>query len=321
MISIVLPVYNSENTLKRCIDSILSQTYTQYELIIVNDGSADLSQTIINGYAEADDRVIAVSKENGGVSSARNVGLEKASGEYICFVDSDDYVAPAYLEELNNCINSHDTDLAICLISRSKDLESNNITCFEDKNLLIQSIVNNEEHNAGPYNKLFKRDLIGGLRFAEDIYLGEDTLFCVEYAKKCRNAVRINKVLYYYEIPTSSALYVNDKSKLRRNLTVIESRKRMLYDVCEIDEKTKNQICESLLGYISYIATLGVSYYDIMMTKIASQELRLLQKRFVLKCDGWLQMLGANYVLYYFVRMLYLKCDALKFHIGNFLKP
>jgi len=321
MISIVLPVYNSEMTLERCIDSILSQTYTQYKLIIVNDGSTDLSQSIIDRYAESDDRVIVVSKENGGVSSARNVGIDKAKGEYICFVDSDDYVAPTYLEELDNCITGNDTDLAICLISRSKDLESDKVTCFDDKNLLIQSIVNNEEHNAGPYNKLFKRDLIGNLRFAEDIYLGEDTLFCVEYAKKCRNAVRINKVLYYYEVPTSSTLYVKDRSKLRRNLTVIESRKRMLDDVCGIDAKTKKQIYESLLGYISYNATLGVSYYDITITKIASQELKLLQKRFVFQSDGWLLLLSTNYVFYYIVRMLYLKCDALTFHLGKLLKP
>lgn len=320
MISVILPVYNNDKTLEKCIDSILSQTYTQYELIIVNDGSVDLSQSIIDKYAESDDRVIAISKENGGVSSARNVGIDKAKGEYICFVDSDDYVTLTYLEELNNCITGNDTDMAICLISRSTDLESDTATFFDDKNLLIQSIIDNREHNAGPYNKLFKRDLIGDLRFAEDIFLGEDTLFCVQYAKKCRNAVRINKVLYYYEVPTSSTLYVKDRSKLRRNLTVIESRKRMLDDVCGIDEKTKNQICESLLGYISYNATLGVSFYDITMTKIASQELRLLQKRFVFQSDGWLQLLRANYVLYYIVRMLYLKCDALTFHIGKLLK-
>lgn len=319
MISVILPVYNSETTLEKCIVSILRQTYMQYELIIVNDGSTDSSKTIIDRYADSDNRVVVIDKMNGGVSSARNLGIESAKGEYICFVDSDDYVATTYIEELYNCIVSNGTDLALCLISRSKEMESDCVTRF-DMNELIQSIIDNDEHNAGPYNKLFRKELIGNLRFAEDIYLGEDTLFCVEYAKKCKSAVRVNRVLYFYDVPTSSILYVKDKSKIHRNLTVIDSRKRMLEKVDMLDKYTVVAIKDSYIGMCFYNAVLGVTYNDFFMIKSVADEIRDTKDKFYLNMNWWLRLLWFNPILFYLIKKLQLKSEALLFRVENILK-
>lgn len=319
MISIILPVYNSEKTLEKCILSILGQSYTQYELIIVNDGSTDTSKTIIEKYSEYDGRIVAIDKTNGGVSSARNIGIERAKGEYICFVDSDDYVATTYVEELYNCIVSNETDLALCLISRSKEMESDCVSRF-DMNELIQSIIDNDEHNAGPYNKLFRKELIGNLRFAEDIYLGEDTLFCVEYAKKCKSAIRVNRVLYFYDVSTSSILYIKDKSKIYRNLTVIDSRKRMLEEVNMLDKYTVAAIKDSYIGMCFYNAVLGVTYNDYFMIKSVADELRGTKDKFYINMNGWLRLLWLSPILFYLIKKLQLKSEALMFHVENIVK-
>lgn len=320
MISVILPVYNSEKTLERCIDSILRQTYTQYEIIVVNDGSTDSSKAIIERYSESDNRIVSIEKANGGVGSARNIGIERAKGEYVCFVDSDDYVAATYIEELYNCITSAVTDLALCLISRSEDLVSHENTQYDENNSLIRSIINNDEHNAGPYNKLFKRDIIGNLRFAEDIYLGEDTLFCVEYAKKCKSAVRVNKVLYFYDVPTSTSLYVTDKSKLRRNLTVIDSRKRMLEKVNMLDKDTVDAIKDSYRNMCFYNAVLGVTYNDFFMIKSVADELRDDKDKFYLSMNWWLRLLRFNPILFYLIKKMQLKSEALMFHVEDIVK-
>lgn len=320
MISVIIPVYNSEKTLARCLESLLAQSFCNYELIIVNDGSTDASSTIINQFAEKDARVVGIAKDNSGVSSARNLGIEVSRGEYICFVDSDDYVTHNYLEDLYNCIIDSEVDLAMCLISRSKKMESVDETFFHDCNEIIKTIIINDYHNAGPYNKLFKRQLIGDLRFAEDIYLGEDTLFCVEYAKKCRNAVRLNKVLYYYEIPTSSTLYVKDKTKLHRNLSVIESRKRMLLNIKMLNDETKNLIKDSFSGMCSYIATLGVSYNILSMIRHIARELQWAEKNISLQLTARQRLLTINPLLFYIITKGQLKGDALLYYTKKMLK-
>lgn len=320
MISIIVPVYNSEKTLARCIDSILHQTYYDYELILIDDGSTDASFSIIEKYAISHPNIVAIHKENGGVSSARNKGLGLAKGNFVCFVDSDDYVEPNYLEDLHNCISNNDTDIALCLISCSREKVSSTNTVYNNKDAIITSILNNEEHNAGPYNKLFRKDIIGNLRFAEDIFLGEDTLFCVEYAKKCSTAIRINKVLYHYEMPTCSIQYRTDKSKIFKNLTVLESRKRMLCNTSMLNEQSKNIIIKSLLSYSTFIAILGTVHNDLNLINAVSKELGILKESYHLEYTNWHKLLYYSPLLYYIIKKTLLKADAFQYHIKN-IKP
>ena len=114
MISIIVPVYNSEKTLRECINSILCQSYCDFEVIIIDDGSTDNSPVICREMAEQDERVVVIHVENQGVSHARNVGMKKSKGDYICFVDSDDTIKPDYLEYLYSNIVSSAADIVTC---------------------------------------------------------------------------------------------------------------------------------------------------------------------------------------------------------------
>lgn len=317
MISIIVPVYNSRDTLERCIDSILNQTFQYFELIIVDDGSVDDSWSIINQYSEKDVRIIPLSKENGGVGSARNMGIESAHGEYVCFVDSDDYVSSHYLEDLVNCIEEWDVDLAMCLINKTPKERFSPETFFEDNNMIINSILLQKEQNAGPYNKLFKRSIIDNLRFNEDIYMGEDTLFCVEYAKKCRNAIRCNKILYYYDIPTSSAAYLADKSKLWKILTVIDSRIEMLKHTEMIAQETVLSIIDSMKKLFRYVAILGVTNNSFTLLSDLSRKLRWVHKKYKIGYNGWSLLLAFSPNFYYCIRKISLKSEALMSRIIN----
>src|SRR5690554_2831077 len=118
LISIIVPVFNKENYLRECLDSIINQDYQNFELIVVNDGSTDGSKIICEEYAAKTDKIILVHKENGGVSSARNIGLQKAKGEWITFVDGDDYISKNYL---NVVLDKEDSDFLIVDINRVKD--------------------------------------------------------------------------------------------------------------------------------------------------------------------------------------------------------
>ena len=121
MISVIVPVYKVEAYIRECIDSILAQTYTDYELILVDDGSPDRSGEICDAYAFEDDRVRVIHKQNGGLSSARNAGLDICTGEYVTFVDSDDMIHPQMLELLISAVKDTDAGLAVCGMSRDRE--------------------------------------------------------------------------------------------------------------------------------------------------------------------------------------------------------
>ena len=114
MISVIVPVYNAEKYLKKCLDSLVNQSYKDLEIILVNDGSQDGSEKICKDYEEKDSRIILINKNNGGPSSARNLGIEKANGEYLSFIDSDDYLALDFYEKLEKSITKNNADIAFC---------------------------------------------------------------------------------------------------------------------------------------------------------------------------------------------------------------
>ena len=125
MISIIVPVYNKENYLKRCIESILQQDYSDFELILVDDGSTDNSSDICKRYSNVDSRIHYFSQKNGGVSSARNFGLANSHGDYIAFVDPDDYIHPELMSSLMNCLKEEDADISYCFAMDFHENSSN----------------------------------------------------------------------------------------------------------------------------------------------------------------------------------------------------
>ena len=184
-ISVIVPVYNVEKYIYRCIDSILGQTFTDFELILVDDGSPDNSGVICDKYAEKDNRIRVIHQENAGVSVARNTGLEVSTGTYIAFVDSDDYIEEKYLERLYNC----QCDLAICGQS-TYDQEYNLLYTLEydakkcaDKNEINFPDMYKKCMLYSPYCKLFCGSIIRQyrLRFRPHITWGEDGMFVADY--------------------------------------------------------------------------------------------------------------------------------------------
>lgn len=222
-ISIIVPVYNSEKKgLADCLESLTGQSYEDFELILVDDGSTDKSLQICKDFEKKDDRIQVIAKENSGVSESRNIGLNFASCEYITFIDSDDFVGQDYLKELVS--NAVDTDLVICSITQhfsgvEKKYETKagyfKITDATAFHQLIQSRL-----VFGPCNKLFRAEIIKkhNILFPTDTDYGEDRIFCFNYLRHIRNFRVIDTVHYDYLMHGEDTL----SGKYRENLFFIE---------------------------------------------------------------------------------------------------
>ncbi len=200
-ISVIVPVYNVEKYLHRCIDSILAQTFTDFELLLIDDGSKDNSGVICDEYAARDSRVRVFHKENGGVSSARNLGLDNAQCEWITFVDSDDWVKKTYLSNLISHV-AQENDLIfsyaeIHYLNGSVKIEKYPTAIVSDD---ITSLFLNNDLNwhTSPWSKLFKFSLCKDLRFVENMHIGEDLVFLYSYLLKCRSIFVSNDTDYIY---------------------------------------------------------------------------------------------------------------------------
>ena len=201
MISIIVPVYNTEQYLDRCIQSVLAQTYTNWELLLIDDGSTDSSGAICDKYAAEDNRIRVFHKENGGVSSARNLGLDNAKGEWITFVDSDDWVDDQYIEFM---VSDQAYDFVSCYyqaIGWSKW-----VSCPPPEEKYTQEVLNtcvSENLMAWntPWAKRFRTQIIQAnqCKFNESISFGEDAIFVYKYLRHIKSAKISSKILYYYD--------------------------------------------------------------------------------------------------------------------------
>lgn len=218
MISVIVPVYKAEPYLHRCIDSILAQSYTDFELLLVDDGSPDNSGAICDEYAGLDGRVRVFHKENGGVSSARNLGLDNARGEYITFCDADDYVGEGWLEAFNEGIINN-VDLAIQGINYIKndgEKEAKKLTsCLGDDIEHIRNLIVNLMSMwvyGYPVTKLFRRQIIEKyvIRFDVNSAFREDEQFFSQYLINVNSFMCIDKENYYYILPSSEKRYKGD---------------------------------------------------------------------------------------------------------------
>jgi glycosyltransferase involved in cell wall biosynthesis len=197
LVTVIIPVYNSEKTLRKCVDSILYMSFKDIELILVDDGSSDFSPTICDDYAAKDSRVRTFHKENGGVSSARNLGLDKAQGKWVVFIDSDDYVTDGYLDG----VVGHDEDI---LFKGYKKFDNNGIVGGKGADelsdiLFISDFISQYVTDSllrGPVFKFYKRSLIGDLRFLPDMKIGEDAWFVFNYLAKCKSFAVLPKGEY-----------------------------------------------------------------------------------------------------------------------------
>lgn len=207
LISIIVPVYNVEPYLRKCLDSILSQTYTNWEALIVDDGSTDKSGSICDEYAKKDNRFKVVHKENGGVSSSRNIGVEKSTGKYVTFVDGDDKLDDQFLEQL---IIASERNGGIPAVSGSKRLYDNGISesyvLYNNEILQVDLFLENKLMHTPAWGYLFRSSVIKGhhMEFDNKLAKSEDMLFLSQYFQFESKIVTIDKQLYLYRYnPTS----------------------------------------------------------------------------------------------------------------------
>ena len=205
MISVIIPMYNSAAVIERCLTSVMRQSFRDIEIIVIDDGSTDHGADVVLELASKDDRIRYIRQENGGVSRARNRGLEEAKGEWICFIDSDDAVEEDYLSSLYNCIQETDCDIVMCGFravtgNRSVDFLLSDAEMDSLKGNLREDLVTLRCFVSSPCMKIFRKDRIEELhlRFREDMVLAEDRYFNNHYYTTCNSVRFINRALYIY---------------------------------------------------------------------------------------------------------------------------
>jgi len=217
LISIIVPVFNVEAYVERCIESLILQSYQNIEIIIVDDGSTDNSGKICDKYRESDSRVKVIHKQNGGLADARNTGVDKAKGEYIAFVDSDDWVAADYVNEMYKVLVLNDSDIAVCKFQRvsqnrvisHKSNEVQKVYVREEaiKQLLYQKI------STSVCGKLYKINLWNGVRFpVGKLYEDVETIYFI--FNNCKKISSTNKIMYFYFFRNDSI--VNQKFSISK---------------------------------------------------------------------------------------------------------
>lgn len=242
MISIVVPVYNTENFLSKCIESILAQSYNDFELLLIDDGSTDNSGFLCDKYSEKDKRIKVFHKKNAGVGAARNTGIEMANGEYITFIDSDDYIDRHYLEYFFNIpfISNNIYIRAEALIDNTNGISS---TKKNNKDYVLNNARLGHEielydllSKGAPWAKLFSLNLIRkyNLRFPTDINFHEDHFFVIKYITACAK----EKGQFIY-IGTPQYHYV------QHNQVSLTKKKRNTIEECNISIYMKNAIDEN----------------------------------------------------------------------------
>lgn len=200
LISVIIPVYNTAEYLPRCLDSVLNNTYRELEVICVNDGSRDNSLEVLNGYAAKDSRVKVIDQENAGVSAARNHGLDEATGEYIAFVDSDDWVHRQYFEVLLAAVVNQKAHIAICGYTMLDSMTADPMLCAEQTGARSMTYAQVASADIPSWGRLYHCRCLEAVRFDQGITLAEDTVFNLEILRTHPELqlVRCEAPMYYY---------------------------------------------------------------------------------------------------------------------------
>lgn len=223
-VSVIIPMYNSEKYINKCLESLLNQTYSNLEIIVVDDGSTDSSRTIVEKISKKNDKIKYYYKKNGGVSSARNFGLKKATGYFVGFVDSDDFVEKNMFEKMVECALNDKTDLVVCnYFDNDKKYLIDSV--FDKKNTILNIIDGNEFKGFTP-NKLYKMEIIidNTIMFDEKISMCEDLLFNIEYCQFIKSSSYLKEKMYHYVVRNNS----QSRSFNVGRLTVLDSYNKIL---------------------------------------------------------------------------------------------
>lgn len=271
LVSIIIPVYNVEKYIEECILSVQKQTYSNIEVILVNDGSTDNSSDICNYYSSIYNNVHIIHQVNQGVSVARNNAIKKANGEYLLFVDPDDIISEVYVEKMVKNIENLNIDMVECGYTNNLSMLYNNlsdgIVNIYNSQFIFNYMLSNREFNGYIWNKIFKRDIIikNNISFEENILIWEDMYFVLKYLKSIHNVAFISDKLYYYRIRKNSACRELSLEKKVSKLKV----SKLFLDL-ENDENSEFK----LNAYKIYISLLlDIALLSIKNNKLSKQEI------------------------------------------------
>lgn len=278
LISVIVPIYNVEKYLDRCVDSVINQTYKNLEIILVDDGSPDNCPQMCDGYAKKDSRIKVVHKKNGGLSDARNAGMEVASGEYVSFIDSDDYISLDFYETLLQTMVDNNSDIVECSVV--KFYEDNNFDEYSDDLKLtncdtlgaLDGLINENSFKQHVWNKLYKSNIALDIPYAVG-KLNEDEFWTYQVFGKAKKVTRINKTMYYYFQRGSSIMgngynikrldalegKINRQAYIEKNFPTLATKAKVdLYGSCMFAYQSvlkfmsgndKKKACKIIKGY------------------------------------------------------------------------
>ena len=246
LISVIIPVYNAGQYIERCVESVLSQTYSNLEVVLVNDGSKDNSGRLCDKYKEVDARVNVIHIENSGVSKARNIGLSVAKGEYISFLDADDYLDKNFLFVLCDRLENDLTDVCVCVADEKvKNREASIINIDDTFNILDYKFI------TCVWGKLYRQTILKDIIFSEDIFVAEDTFFFLQVLNRVQKLSVINGELYHYTENANSVMHskftearYTEIIALERICSLFENRP-LFYEQCKARYvlRCKGMIC------------------------------------------------------------------------------
>ncbi len=250
LVSIVVPVYNVSDYVLKCLESLVTQSYNNIEILVIDDGSTDNSGEICDDFAKNDARIKVIHKKNGGLSSARNAGIKRAKGEWLCFVDSDDYVRKDFVKELYRGIAENDADVAVC--GYNKDIPKAEV--LTGKQATIRLLVKQENIEIIAWNKMYRKTLFweDGIEFPDGMNY-EDTLTTYKLLSVAKKVVYVSKSLYVYVEREGSITQSDDrKKKLQARELAARSAIAFLKGDVELEEAAEVSLLLAKYAFLDF---------------------------------------------------------------------
>ena len=301
LVSVIVPVYNIEKYLEECIESIINQSYKNIEIILVDDGSTDKSGIICDEFNKLDKRIKVIHKENGGAASAKNIGLDEANGEYICFVDGDDYIFIDFIENLYNQLIKYNADISECsfyYLYKShieKDSFKSNNVFFTSQDYLNQYV--DEWQSSLFWNKLFKSSVIGDIRFKKERRCIDDEFFTYKVILNADSIVRNCNHKYYYRQRKSSAVQ-NSKNSIQKAKDALDILVERYKLVTAKFPRLKKKYIEHDINNLYYILS-AFNFNDELISLFKNNVYFYLRESILNKCN--------IKIIYSILRLLFLK--------------
>lgn len=299
LVSIIIPVYNTEKYLRKCVDSVRNQTYQKLEIWLVNDGSADSSGAICDEYARMDSRIAVIHQANAGQGAARNVALDRCSGEYIAFVDSDDWIAETFVEQMVQAIEEFDADICICGYYAHTGIRTVDIAhvprVLDGTYDIMKHAVSSKDITTMPWDKLYRRCLLESNRFPF-VRANEDAYLLYDILQECKRIVVVGECLYHQFIRPGSTERSDFSDK---NYALIGAAEKLMaivkHSYPDLYPYVQFKAADDMYGLLYKIVRSGKSasneqHYTIINEKLMKELKRIKDTEEVSNQEKWAQL-------------------------------